>query len=145
MDDPKISPIHISNITIPVGSKCQIFGWGLPLSLHGSHEMLKGDITIVENDLCGNPENSICAGPDHVYPCAGDDGSPVVCNNVIYGLVGYRHSSDCDPPRHRYTSYVNTADYYDWIIEQVTPDGAGQIFSSVFSILFNIFIIKFLS
>jgi hypothetical protein len=70
-DNPRIAPIKISKETIPVGSTCQIFGWGLPLSLRGSHEMLRGDITIVNNSLCDNPANSFCGGPDHVYPCAG--------------------------------------------------------------------------
>lgn len=107
--------------------------------MHGPRELLSGNITIVNSEVCpGNMENRFCAGPDFVSGCAGDDGGPVVCNGQLYGLIDFteiHHCGNAAPGRH--TAYINIADYYEWIMEHLPPtpieDGNSGVTQMIFS------------
>lgn len=102
-----------------------------------------GNITIANNGLCGNLANRICAGPDFISGCAGDDGGPVVCDDRLYGLIDLTHVSYCNATfAGRHTSYINIADYYEWIVATMAsaPDeddavDTGESAQSMFSVI----------
>lgn len=84
--------------------------------MHGPRELLSNNITIVQNEVCGNMSNRICAGPDTVSGCAGDDGGPTVCENRLSGLIDYTDIHYCNNTvQGRHTPYINIAAYRDWI------------------------------
>lgn len=114
--------------------------WMTNFQMHGSRELLAGNITTVNSEMCpGNMQNRFCAGPDFVSGCAGDDGGPVVCNGLLYGLIDFTEAHHCGnnvPGRH--TAYINIADYFDWITEHLPPttpieDGNNGVTQIVFS------------
>lgn len=96
--------------------------------MHGPRELLAGNINIVSNNICGNRPNQICAGPDFISGCAGDDGGPVVCNDRLFGLIDFTDIHYCNnslPGRH--TSYISIANYHDWItLHLVTQENDGD-------------------
>ncbi|CAO1415173.1 unnamed protein product [Diamesa hyperborea] len=120
-DVTSIHPVSISDTTIPFGSKCDIMGWGTVFSGGGSKELRTSRVNVVHINICNNVPNRICAGPDHVRGCPGDDGGPFICNNVVYGLIDFKDGNHCEkdiPGRYEY--YINVADYYKWITKQMT-------------------------
>ncbi|CAO1386838.1 unnamed protein product [Diamesa serratosioi] len=123
LDITTIHPVSISDTTISFGSKCDIMGWGTVFSGDGSRELRTGRVNVVHINVCNNVPNRICAGPDHVRGCPGDDGGPFVCNNVVYGLIDFKNGNHCEkdiPGRYEY--YINVADYYQWITKQMKVD-----------------------
>jgi secreted trypsin-like serine protease len=55
-----------------------------------------------------------CGGPSHIGGCPGDDGGATVCDDVLYGLVGWRHEDYCTE-HYKAHLYVDIAPYHDWI------------------------------
>lgn len=77
-----------------------------------------GNINIVNNLMCGNGPNRICAG---------DDGGPVFCNNRVFGLIGLTDIHYCsNSVSGRHTPYINIANYHDWIVAQINTDNDGD-------------------
>lgn len=107
--------------------------------MHGPRELLAGNISIVSSEVCpGNMQNRFCAGPDFVSGCAGDDGGPVVCNGLLYGLIDFTEAHHCGnavPGRH--TAYINIADYFDWITEHLPPTSVEEDNSGVTQMVFS--------
>lgn len=143
-----IAPIGISDAVIPTNMNCEIYGWGLPLSISGPRELLTGNIVTVDNGLCsGNMANRFCAGPDFISGCAGDDGGPVVCNNQLVGLIDFTDLTYCNTTSAgRHHAYINIADYSEWINEHIsatTPGSASNVFMSGLMLLSGVFVLKF--
>ncbi|CAO1383641.1 unnamed protein product [Diamesa tonsa] len=115
-----VSPVSISNTTISLGSKCDIMGWATPFSSNGTKELMKGSVNVVNTSLCFDFANRVCAGPDNIRGCPGDDGGPLICNNKVYGLIDFKNIDHCKVDnRGRYEYYINVADYYKWIMEVI--------------------------
>lgn len=82
--------------------------------MHGPRALLSNSTTIVQNEVCGNMPNSICAGPDFVSGCADDDGGPVVCDlSELIDFTDIHYCHNTVPGRH--TPYIKIAAYRDWI------------------------------
>ena len=81
---------------------------------------MTGSVNVVNISLCNNVPNRICAGPDYVRGCPGDDGGPFVCNNEVYGLIDFKNGNHCEiNSSERYEYYIRIADYYTWIMEVI--------------------------
>lgn len=98
----------------------------------------------MNNNLCGNIPNRICAGPDFISGCSGDDGGPVICNNRLFGLIDFTDAHYCSQTvAGRHTPYINIPDYHEWIVETIAAspvldndDGdASQIVFSVITLI----------
>jgi hypothetical protein len=84
---------------------------------------------------------------------AGDDGGPVVCDNLLFGLIDFTTNNYCNtsvPGRH--TPYINIADYHEWIMQHLitdTPvddnDSATQMLISGLMLLSSAVFLKFLN
>ncbi|CAO1383660.1 unnamed protein product [Diamesa tonsa] len=117
----RVNPISISNSNIPLGSSCDIMGWGTVFSGNGSRELMTGRVNVVDISLCNNVPNRICAGPDYIRGCPGDDGGPLVCNNVVYGLIDFKNGNHCElDSQGRYEYYIRIADYHTWIMQVIS-------------------------
>ena len=111
---------------------------------------MTGNINIVNSNLCGNLPNRICAGPDYVSGCPGDDGGPVVCNGILSGLIDFTDANYCsNTVAGRHTPYINIADYYAWIVENsIQPPnvddngGAAQIAFSLIALASSAILLK---
>lgn len=81
---------------------------------------MTGRVNVVNISLCFDYINRICTGPDHIRGCPGDDGGPLVCNNVVYGLIDFKNGNHCELDSFgRYEYYIRLADYYTWIQEVI--------------------------
>ena len=119
---------------------------------------MTGRVTVVNTSLCFDYINRICAGPDYIRGCPGDDGGPLVCNNVVYGLIDFKNGNHCElESTGRYEYYVRIADHHTWIMQYVaamlptttTPrddgDGAAQIATSILLLTFTVILSVFVN
>lgn len=61
---------------------------------------------------------TLCAGPYYVNGCETDDGSPLVCNNKLYGLIDYRSTEYCSMiMTNRLGTYIDLSEFHEWIAE----------------------------
>ena len=126
---------------------------------NGSRELMTGRVNVVNISLCNNFPNRICAGPDHIRGCPGDDGGPFVCSNVVYGLIDFKNNNHCElNSLGRYEYYIRIADYYTWIMEVIaattvttttTPkgdgNGAAQTVTSVIFLSLTVILLIFIN
>ncbi|CAO1306208.1 unnamed protein product [Diamesa serratosioi] len=151
----RVNPLPLSlitDVTATIGSQCFIMGWQPTFSNESMFNT--GSVTIMNNALCTDvtmDESRICAGPDHIRACQYDDGGPLVCNETLFGLIGYKAPDHCVSVRSgQYEHYVNIAMYRSWIISIVPfpsdSDGDAAIHSlvSYLLIVISVLILKFL-
>lgn len=105
--------------------------------------MLSGEVEIEKIEKCDDASNKItsttlCAGPYFVNGCETDDGSPMICNNKLHGLINFRPLHYCSAINpNRLGTYIDLSVYYDWIAEY---SGSGNVFLSL-TIVLSCFII----
>jgi secreted trypsin-like serine protease len=94
------------------------------LQYESSPHLLSGEVIIETRDKCDTTNNKItsttlCAGPYFVNGCESDDGSPLVCNKKICGLIDYRPQSYCSHTiTDRLGTYLDLSEFHDWIAER---------------------------
>ncbi|CRL04039.1 CLUMA_CG017155, isoform A [Clunio marinus] len=130
------------------GDKCEIFGWSLT-TLFGSQHLLSGEVQIEAKDKCDNSGHkltsaTICAGPYYVNGCPTDDGSPLVCNKKLHGLIDIRPVGYCSMIiTNRLGTYVDLSVYREWIYEHANGNSASILSSRIFLCLIAVFIAIF--
>lgn len=96
--------------------------------MHGSNDLLKGDIIVIDKSECiFTYKNHFCAGPDFIGGCEGDDGGAVVCDGMLFGLVGWRYEDYCQETYNAHM-YVDIAPFHQWIYAVTSK--SDRIFSS---------------
>lgn len=107
-------------------SKCQVAGWGSTKkdSCKISNTLREVNITVIDRKICNDAkhynlkpivENSmICAGgkKGEDDSCAGDSGSPLICNNIFKGVTSFGKCGSSKKPG-VYT--LLTKKYLNWI------------------------------
>lgn len=135
---------NIARLTAPEGTLCQIYGWELTINLENSPHLLSGTVAITKRDRCNIPPNkltttTLCAGPYNVNGCEKDAGGPIVCDDMLYGLIDYRPPG-CTVNINRLGTYIDISNYYDWISER--NSSTKTVYFSGTIILFCILIMK---
>ncbi|KAG5676492.1 hypothetical protein PVAND_006323 [Polypedilum vanderplanki] len=123
-----IQPIALSQNSPIVGDECEIFGFGQARSLTAPSQMLVGKIEIYDISACHheNRESMICSN-SNTSPCNGDEGGPVVCNHHVSGIIDYFDFNHCRiDVEIRRTTYMNVADYRNWIEEHMRRIGLND-------------------
>ncbi|XP_050666319.1 trypsin CFT-1-like [Leptidea sinapis] len=123
-----VQPVNIvrTNYNVEAGEPVSIIGWGSNAYKEPhSEELRKGDLVIINQDICRSnyniiamtvTQNMICAAPskeDGVDFCDGDVGAPLLHNNTLVGIASFR-----DPTcgRQEYPGiYTRIAKYSQWI------------------------------
>lgn len=114
----------------------------------GAPHLLSSDVVIekqAECDVVSNKVTSttICAGPYFVNGCETDDGSPLVCNGKVHGLIDFRPDEYCSKiVINRLGTYVDISQFHYWIQEhaasgRVVFSGLLVLLSTVTLKLFN--------
>nr|ADK39253.1 kallikrein-Vgou4 [Varanus gouldii] len=116
-----IAPLPLPDHAAPLGTECNIIGWGETELTVGSHVPLCTTINTMDNHFCQDvstvtiTDNMICAGVLEGGPdaCKGDSGGPLLCGGQLQGLVSFG-SYPCGEPMVPgvYTKIFN---YREWI------------------------------
>lgn len=70
--------INMTRDSAVPGDPCEIFGFGQAMSMNGPQQMLRGNVTVLDNSACRDHRNNmICAG-EETYPCNGDEGEIIL-------------------------------------------------------------------
>ena len=124
----KVIPRAKAEMTVPVGQKLEVTGWGaLSFGGEGSRVLQKVEVPYVDTAACNAEESNkgqitagmLCAG----YPeggkdaCQGDSGGPLVwrtegVGNLLVGVVSW--GERCALPL-KYGVYTRVTAYADWI------------------------------
>ena len=110
--------------------------------MKGSEQLQKGQINILDRSQCDvSFLNHFCAGPSNIGGCPGDDGTAVICDEVLYGLVGWRHEDYCSEP-YKSHLYVDIANYHQWIHDltsssRIIISSSFLVFLSALTQVFN--------
>jgi len=123
------------------------------LQLDQSPHLLTGSVEITEREKCNvNALNKItsttlCAGPFNVNACKSDEGGPLLCNNVLYGLIDYRAADYCHASHTNLLgTYNDLSSFNEWISENADVTGAAPhailklsclVLASIIIIAFN--------
>lgn len=114
----------------------------------GAPHLLSGDVVIENRDECDVVSNKVtsttlCAGPYFVNGCETDDGSPLVCNGKLYGLIDFRSDEYCSKIiMNRLGTYVDISQFHDWIQEHAA---SGRVVFSGLLILLSVVALMWLN
>lgn len=77
--------------------------------------------------------------------CETDDGSPLVCNRKLFGLIDFRPNDYCSKTVFdRLGTYVDLSEFHDWISEH--GDGAsGRVAISGLMMIVSMILITIMS
>ncbi|XP_077187925.1 complement factor D-like [Paroedura picta] len=118
----QILPFQRRDREVPVGTQCEVAGWGiisntgrLPDKLH------RVELAVISRTLCNTrihydgsiTEKLMCTESKKKDSCKGDSGGPLVCNGVAEGVVatGSRVCGNWKKPG----IYTRIPPYVDWI------------------------------
>ncbi|XP_042295907.1 gilatoxin-like [Sceloporus undulatus] len=129
-----IAPVKLPTVAPSKKTQCQVMGWG---STSPSEEIYPDvpycvSIDILNNQVCQAAypwwhvtDKMLCAGvlEGGKDSCRGDSGGPLICGDVLQGIVslgGYPCAQPLEPG-----VYAKVGSYLDWIqsiIEESTPE-----------------------
>ncbi|KAK7079974.1 hypothetical protein SK128_012955 [Halocaridina rubra] len=118
----KIAPLPNVSLGVP-GATCQEAGWG-PVRENepGSNALKISTVPIWSKETCDKAysrslgDKVICAGQEGTGACVGDNGGPLVCNNVLTAIMSWRDG--CALPG-RPAIYMDVVKYLPWIQEVI--------------------------
>jgi secreted trypsin-like serine protease len=105
------------------GEICTITGWGSISATAPNPDILhEAQLTVLTEIACENTWGQLPVDDDHICgydalmsACTGDEGGPMVCNNLLAGALSWTDPS-CDP---NFPSVYTRIDYFqEWIILQ---------------------------
>ncbi|XP_043909731.1 mast cell protease 1A-like [Protopterus annectens] len=114
------SRVHIillpkENSDVPVGTVCNVAGWGLVNSSSVSNVLMEVNVPVISNDECRKEihvltDNMMCAGEPGTNKdsAQGDSGGPLVCNGEAQGIVSFGEEK---PPG----VYTRISKFIPWI------------------------------
>ncbi|KAM4706804.1 mast cell protease 3-like [Discoglossus pictus] len=110
------------NKRVPVGTMCNVAGWGKTRHGPGSQVLLEVNVTVVGNNKCRSvldlpvSDAMMCAGQPGTKGDAaqGDSGGPLVCGGVATGIVSFGNEK---PPG----VYTQISSFLPWI-RKIMPD-----------------------
>nr|ADK39246.1 kallikrein-Vind2 [Varanus indicus] len=118
-----IAPMALPDHAAPLGTECDIIGWGETELTVGSpsHIPLCASINTMENHFCQDvysatiTDNMLCAGVLEGGPdaCKSDSGGPLLCDGQFQGLVSFG-GYPCGEPM-RPSVYTKIFNYRKWI------------------------------
>ncbi|XP_055914168.1 thrombin-like enzyme acutin [Eupeodes corollae] len=97
-DHPTIQPISLVDTKMPLGTVCEVTGWGYTEKDVPSDDLLAVDVRIIDINVCQIGYDGIlkltgqlCAGymTGKRDACGGDSGGPLVCNGKLTGIVSF--------------------------------------------------------
>ncbi|XP_005377042.1 PREDICTED: granzyme B-like [Chinchilla lanigera] len=102
------------------GTPCQVAGWGL-LAPNGSssNTLQEVEMTVQKDKVCEthfqkayDSATEMCVGDPKIKKTSfkGDSGGPLMCNNVVQGIVSYGRSKGKTP-----RVYTKVSPFLDWI------------------------------
>ncbi|XP_005186316.2 chymotrypsin-2-like [Musca domestica] len=123
-------------------TSCTVLGWGKMYERGPMpNEVLYINVVIHKNSYChlvfpDLSEKQICAGDakhEQRDACMGDSGSPLICDDVVVGIVSFGHGCHQKHP----TVYSDVFYYLDWIKENhgVTSYGSCSVIFFIFAML----------
>ncbi|XP_073827934.1 chymotrypsin-2-like [Musca autumnalis] len=120
LDGTLAEKISLPNSKPITHSKCTVVGWGRMYEKGPfPNEVLYVNLTIYDTSHCKKKfpdfgEKKICAGDmEHSErdSCNGDSGGPLICNDVVAGIVSYGFGCARKVP----SVYTDVYSYLDWI------------------------------
>lgn len=86
---------------------------------------------------------TLCAGPYFVNGCETDDGSPLLCDTKLHGLIDFRSTEYCSMIiTNRLGTYIDLSEFHDWIAVHAASSGVAL---NTISVLLSGLVIKLLS
>lgn len=122
-NSPTVKALALSHNIMPVGTHCNVTGWGVTRSGSGfsSNTLQVGPVSVISYKDCaigyGNlPLSQICAGymAGVTDACQGDSGGPLMCNNTLTGIVSY--GTGCGLKNFPGV-YTNVSSFNDWVVQ----------------------------
>ncbi|XP_037932751.1 transmembrane protease serine 9-like, partial [Teleopsis dalmanni] len=115
---PVIRAISLQTQETPSNTQCTVFGWGINDKQEISYYLKAAYVSISTKEECAEISTYgtygiFCAGysPGGVGACAGDIGDPLVCNNLLTGIVSKPNCGKLGYP----DTYTNVSEFYNWI------------------------------
>ncbi|XP_008838630.3 granzyme A-like [Nannospalax galili] len=121
-----ILPIPKKEEDVKPHTKCRVAGWGSTKkdSCTVSNVLREVNVTVIDRRVCNSAEhynfkpivqnNMICAGGRNGEDdsCAGDSGSPLICDNIFRGVTSF---GKCGNPKKPGVYILLTNKYLSWI------------------------------
>nr|XP_034195529.1 trypsin 5G1-like [Osmia lignaria] len=110
-----------SHSMIEDGVQVQVLGWGASRLLGPvSEELLRSTMQKINNENCQQASGGdiltnrmFCALSNGAGPCVGDSGSPLIFENMLFGITSWSRSCSSKYP----TAFTATSEVKDWITE----------------------------
>uniref|UniRef100_A0A3B1JY13 Peptidase S1 domain-containing protein n=1 Tax=Astyanax mexicanus TaxID=7994 RepID=A0A3B1JY13_ASTMX len=112
-------------LEVPENSRCRVAGWGeTETNKNPVSNLMVTDVSIVNSATCKKswgkmgtklPPGVICAGgSEKSGVCEGDSGGPLLCGDVVVGIVSFNFDKNCHYPNAP-NVYTNISFYRHWI------------------------------
>ncbi|KAG9266881.1 kallikrein-7-like isoform X2 [Astyanax mexicanus] len=116
-------------LEVPENSRCRVAGWGeTETNKNPVSNLMVTDVSVVNSATCKKswgemgtklPSGVICAGgSEKSGVCEGDSGGPLLCGDVVVGIVSFNFDKNCHYPNAP-NVYTNIGFYRHWIISVV--------------------------
>ncbi|XP_055914477.1 trypsin-1-like [Eupeodes corollae] len=132
LSNPLIDLIPLNKDILPVGTVCQVTGWGTTENGDMSKALMTVDVPVVDSEICSENygegaifDAMICAGymEGGKDACQGDSGGPMVYNGKLAGIVSF--GDGCGSPGFPGV-YTSVSHYVDWIEEKLANISSFQ-------------------